>query len=460
LWSSDTTTRTLLDPDPALTKRQTNELEFGRVWVRYENTAAGRGSVSVLGSYGRDASSLVSRFGGTPTELGSDADVFGARLAWKGSLNAWLSAHVGLDVEAIASSVHRAGSIGAPPREGDARVFGQPPPDQVNSDAWKTVVASLAPHAELDMSFLGGALHVVPGARLEPYLTTASRLVPRVGDAPVVGSSREETVLEPRIRARYAIGTRLALKGAFGVYHQPPAAEDLSAVFGAPRLGTAVAKHYVGGATVGLSEAIDLDLTGFASQSEDLAARSTASTPLLAQALLMQAEGRAYGAQLLLRHQKTGRFFGWISYSVLRSERRDAPGVDWRLFDYDQTHVLTALGSYDLGLGFEVGARLRVATGFPRTPVSGAYYDTRSDLYQPVFGPRNIERIPPFYAVDVRVAKRFKLSATSEAELFVDLQNATNHKNPEEIVYTRSYTRKDYITGLPLLPVVGAKWTF
>ena len=460
LWSTDTTTRTLLDPDPALTKRQTTALEFGRIWARYENTRAGRGTVAVLGSYGRDHSSLVSRFGGTPTVLGVDSDVFGARITWKGALTSMLSASVGLDVEAVSASVRRAGSIGAPPREGDPRVFGQPPPDQVNADDWKTLIASVAPHAELDVALLDGALHVVPGARLEPFVTTSSRLVPQVGDAPVVGSSREETVIEPRLSARYALGPRVTLKGAFGVYHQPPAAEDLSAVFGAPRLGLAVAKHYVGGSTFALTNAIDLDVTAFVSRSEDLVARSTASTPLLAQALVMQGEGRSYGAQLLLRHQRKGRFFGWISYSVLRSERKDAPDGEWRLFDFDQTHVLTALGSYDLGLGFEIGARFRVATGFPRTPVVGAYYDTRANLYQPAFGIRNGERIPPFYAVDVRLAKRFKLGATSEAEVFLDLQNVTNHKNPEELVYTASYARKDYITGLPILPVVGARWSW
>jgi hypothetical protein len=53
----------------------------------------------------------------------------------------------------------------------------------------------------------------------------------------------------------------------------------------------------------------------------------------------------------------------------MRSERQDHPDSSWRLFDYDQTHVFTALGSCDLGLGFDVGARFRYATGFPRTPV-------------------------------------------------------------------------------------------
>ena len=162
---------------------------------------------------------------------------------------------------------------------------------------------------------------------------------------------------------------------------------------------------------------------------------------------------------MLLRQQKVGRFFGWVSYTLMRSERKDHPASDWRLFDYDQTHVLTLLGSYDLGLGFEVGARLRYATGFPRTPVTGAFYDSLTDAYQPKFGAQNSVRIDAFYALDVRVAKRLKVGKT-EGEVYLDVQNVTNHANAEEIVYDPTYTQRGNITGLPVLPVVGARWSW
>src|SRR5207237_5222376 len=123
-----------------------------------------------------------------------------------------------------------------------------------------------------------------------------------------------------------------------------------------------------------------------------------------------------------------------------------------RLCDHDQSHVLTALGSYDLGRGFELGARFRYSTGYPRTPVIGAYYDALTDSSQPRFGPHNTLRIPPFVSLDVRLAKRFKAGKT-EGEIYLDVQNVTNHRNPEEIVYSPNYAQRDYITGLPVLPV-------
>ncbi|MEO7034300.1 MAG: ligand-gated channel protein, partial [Polyangiaceae bacterium] len=179
----------------------------------------------------------------------------------------------------------------------------------------------------------------------------------------------------------------------------------------------------------------------------------------VAQALVNGGEGRSYGAQFLLRQELSHGFFGWVAYTILRSERKDAANAEYRLFDYDQTHVLTALASYDLGHGFDVGVRGRYATGYPRTPVVGSYFDSRTASYQPLLGAKNSIRIPDFVELDVRVSKRLKLKQSS-LELYLDVQNVTNRDNPEEIAYSADYTQRRYIEGLPLLPVAGAKWEF
>jgi TonB family protein len=459
LLSSDETERTLQNADPTLTKRETSTLDFGRIYAHYTKTMKDGGRIDVVPSYGKDTSRLVNRFGATPTELTVRSDVYGFRAGWRGPLTKHITVSAGLDAEATSASLRRAGSIGAPPREGDVRVFGQAPSDQVSADDWKTVIASFAPYAEADFAFLDDTLHVVPGARFEPFLDTTTRIAPRIGDAPSIGFARQETVVEPRVSVRYAASPRVTAKAAFGVYHQAPQAEDLSAAFGTPKLGLARAKHYLVGGAFKLTQTLDVELTAFLSQSDDLVARSASSSPSLASALDQQGVGRSYGTQILLRQQQLGRFFGWISYSILRSERRDQPGAAWRLFDFDQSHVLTALGSYDLGAGFEFGARFRFATGFPRTPVVGAYFDALTDSYQPRFGAQSSIRIPPFVSVDARLAKRFKVGKT-EGEVYLDVQNVTNHRNPEEIVYSPNYAQKDYITGLPVLPVIGARWSW
>ncbi|HEY6036705.1 MAG TPA: hypothetical protein VIV58_20650, partial [Kofleriaceae bacterium] len=124
--------------------------------------------------------------------------------------------------------------------------------------------------------------------------------------------------------------------------------------------------------------------------------------------------------------------------------------------DYDQTHVLGVLASYDLGGGWQAGARFRYTTGVPRTDVTGSFYDARDDAFQPLFGEHNAIRVPAFYQLDVRFERTLTL-ADHRTNLFIDVQNVTNRKNPEEIIYNYDYTVQKYITGLPTLAVIGAR---
>lgn len=59
----------------------------------------------------------------------------------------------------------------------------------------------------------------------------------------------------------------------------------------------------------------------------------------------------------------------------------------------------------------------------------------------------------------MRLARTFALGKAS-LETYVDVQNVTNRANPEEIVYSLDYAQRRYITGLPLLPVAGARLTW
>ena len=457
--SSDRTTRSLPNADPSLATSQTTGTDFNRIYVRYEKHMTDGAIVEVIPSFGTDATTLVNQYGNTPTELSNTSNIYGLRMDWRGPVARFLRAAVGADAEMLVSSLHRSGSIGAPPREGDIYVFGQPPPSQINADDWQTTIATVAPYAEGDFAFFDDTLHVVPGARLEPFITSTNKATPPLPGNPPVSTTREESVIEPRVSVRYAFTPEISAKAAYGQYHQSPQPEDLSAIFGTPTLALSHAEQSLAGTTMQMTEALSVEVTGFYSTMDNLPVRAQSESPLVAHALDQTGIGRRYGMQFLLREQKIGRFFGWVSYTISRSERKDAPNLGWRLFDYDQPHVFTALGSYDLGLGFDVGARFRFASGYPRTPVTGSYYDATTDTYQPLFGYHNSIRIPSFYSLDVRLSKRFKIGRT-DAEAYLDVQNVTNHANAEEIVYNPTYTQRGYITGLPLLPVIGGRWSW
>ena len=460
LGSNDDLTRTVTNPDPALVKREATGSGFSRFAVTWRKQLDDGSSVWVTPSFGRDRKRTTSYFGATPTDLDVASSNYGLRAAWRGKALEHVVVTGGVDFEAQLSDLARTGAVTLPPREGDVSVFGQVPGDQINVDQWSTTLASVAPYGQADIALLGDRLHVVPGLRVEPFLTGGSRRTPVKGETPSIGFTRSETAVDPRLSVRLAASDRVSLKAAWGLYHQSPDPADLSAVFGNPLLGISRAEHLLGGASVKLADTLSAEVVGFWSRSHDLVSRSEASTPLLAQALVQEKEGRAYGGQILLRKELAGGFFGWASYSLIRSERKDHPDTDWRPFDYDQTHVATVVASYDLGHGVEVGARVRYATGFPRTPVVGAFFGTRRDVYEPYFGAQNSIRVPSFFQTDVRVAKKFILggeNGETQLEAFLDVQNVTNRQNAEDIVYNYDYTRRGYITGLPILPVVGAR---
>ncbi len=456
LLSSDAVDDTVPSDDPTSQQQQTHDSSFQRFWVRWKKQTVDGAEVSFVPSVGADSDLLVDHFGSVPTQLDVTSTMASVRATWRKQIARWVTLTAGADGQLTKSRFNRTGSNTAPPRPGDEFVFGQAPSDQIAHDEGTVIAASAAPFVSADFALADGQVHLVPGLRLEPYLLTASRTEPPVGSTPPVGLFQESTALEPRLSVRWSPVPALTWKAGWGIYHQPPAPEDLSSVFGNPTLGLESAEHLLGGVAVGTPDVLSFEMTAFRVTSEDLAVRSSLPSPLLAQALVATGIGRTRGIQFLLRKQLGKRFFGWVTYTLSKSERANAEGDPYAPYDFDQTHVLGAVASYDLGAGFEVGGRFRYATGFPRTPVIGTYFDGKTGVYEPLFGSLNSIRIPAFWQLDVRISKRF-LIGRSTLEAYLDLQNVTNRDNPEEIVYSPDYSERRYITGLPILPVLGAR---
>jgi len=258
------------------------------------------------------------------------------------------------------------------------------------------------------------------------------------------------------------VTSRLTLTAAGGIYGQPPSPEDMSPVFGNPSLGMLRAEHVSGGFSYKLRPTLTFETIGFYKRLRDLVSRNEANSPPLAEALTQDGVGRAYGMQVLLRQELVRGFFGWVTYTLSKSQRRDHADSNWRLMDYDQTHVLAVLASYDFGHGWQFGGRFRYATGMPRTPVMlnpPGDLNNLSALTEPNLGAQNSIRIPAFYQLDARLEKAFTLRRT-KLSAFLDVQNVTNRKNPEEIFYDERYTTRGYITGLPTLAILGIRIEF
>ena len=457
LGSDDHLKRTIYSDDPAQLRFENTDSSFKRFMLRYTRLLPDGASVVVTPSFGIDTDSTLASFGLVPAKLDSKSWRYGLRASYRRKLASFATLTVGSDISGALTTVTRAGSVNLPPREGDVTVFGQPPGDDINADSWTTHIASAAQFAFVEFNV--DKLRVVPGFRVEPYLIDGSRVTPKIGNSPAIGFSRAEFVADPRLSASYGLTKELTLNAGFGVYHQPPAPQDLSAVFGNPKLALERAVHGNFGGSLKIAGTRTLEVVGFYKSLSDLISRNELPTPPLAQALTQDGTGRVYGGQILLRQELYKGFFGWVTYSLIRSERKDHADTAWRLFDYDQTHVLAALASYAFGKGWEAGLRFRYTTGIPVTPVVGSFFDSRGDQYQPVFGDHNSDRLSAFMSLDARVEKvitlqRYKLN------LFLDVQNVTNRSNPEVVVYNFDYARRGIISGLPILAVAGIRAEF
>jgi TonB family protein len=459
LMSIDHVQRGVPNPDPSLVTRETRDLSFYRLYARYV-AERGNGTRTIITPWvGVGSQNLQNAYGATVTSIGTDDYQAGVRASHAVRVASWISLEGGVDVELSSYRVKRAGSIGLPPREGDIRVFGQPPPDQIGYDRFTTARIGLAPYAEADITPFGDRFHIVPGLRVDPNFRNVNQLTPPDGTTPKTGAFRQNFVAEPRLALRWLALDRLTLHAAAGLYHQQPTPSDLSSTFGNPLLPTAQAWQTLVGAAFQPLEKLTVELTGFATFMDDLTMRNAQPTPLIGQALVPSGQGRTIGLQTLIRRELADHVFGWVSYTLMRSERKNNDQSPWRLSDYDQTHVLSTVLVWSPFKGFEIGGRYRLASGYPRTLVIGTYYDALRNRDQPVFGAHNGIRLPLFMQLDLRASQTFKI-ASSDLQIYVEVQNVTNRVNTEEYVYSPDFTVRGRIRSLPILPVAGLQWTF
>jgi hypothetical protein len=263
--------------------------------------------------------------------------------------------------------------------------------------------------------------------------------------------------VSPRLNARYDLHhefPRTTLKGGIGLFYDSPEPVQVVEPWGTPHLLSNRAVHYSGGFEQELSREVEVSVEGFYKRLSDLVVRVPTATGSESYANI--GDGRVVGVETLLRWKPVKRFFGWVAYTLSRSTRHNGPGEPERLFEYDQTHVLTLLGSYDLGRGWQVGGRFRYVSGNPYTPCQGGVLQAGAGVYACRNGPLLSARMPPFHELDLRVDKTWKF-ASWKLTTYLDVQNVYNRANPEAVSYNFNYTKPRYQSGLPILPSLGIR---
>ncbi|MGD0674953.1 MAG: TonB family protein [Polyangiaceae bacterium] len=254
---------------------------------------------------------------------------------------------------------------------------------------------------------------------------------------------------DPRIVVRQDVTMypRTTVKAGAGLFTQPPQPQETNAVFGTPGLKSNRAAQYSLGVEREVTGHIEASLEGFYKDLDHLVVQGLGNT----------GSGVIYGAEAFIRYKPDEHFFGWLSYTLSRSLRRDAPGMPLRIFEYDETHIMTTVGSYKLGRGWEFGARLRLISGYMYTPQQYGYYDENIGTYVPLQAyPQYGSRLPFFTSLDLRVDKTWTFRWGSVGA-YLDVLNVFNNANVDGVNYNYNSTLNSYIGDLPILPSLGLR---
>lgn len=275
-------------------------------------------------------------------------------------------------------------------------------------------------------------VHLAPGVRADVY------------------SSQGDTAagIDPRVSAEFDVGRSLRLQHSLGIAHQRPSftaqvpgvqVADLSgglqwALQWSSGLKLKLPLALVATATVFQSAYFNvLDPLGggrdFSIDRATLDRRSTIS-------------GR--GLELQLSRPVTKRLGGFISYTLSRSMQ--SSGTQKSPSGFDRTHVLQTALSYEVSPGFHIGARTVLYSGVPELNLEG----------QPHFTTER--RGSPFFRLDLRAEKRFRLGKSGYWGLIAEILNATSTR--EVIRLDCGEVCRERSAGPVILPSVGIEAGF
>jgi hypothetical protein len=270
-------------------------------------------------------------------------------------------------------------------------------------------------------------------------------------------SQTREFLPAPRLAERYQIDPSQFLRGATGLYYQPPLPQEISADVGNPHLRSPYAWHgalgfekdFRGGTDQGFEFAGGLFYRHF----ENLVVQVPDPTIRYENV----GTGQAHGLEVQLKYN-LHPWSAWLTYTYSRSTREE-PSHNEHLFEHDQTHNFNLMGAVELPSNWKLSTRFRYVTGNPFTPTIGGIFDSDNDVYLPVRGAYFSERKSPFLQLDLRIDKKW-IYRTWILSAYLDIQNLTNHQNIESIRYSYDFRERTAVTGIPFLPIFGLRGDF
>jgi len=170
--------------------------------------------------------------------------------------------------------------------------------------------------------------------------------------------------------------------------------------------------------------------------------------------VILNGEARAYGLEILLR-KNTGKFQGWLAYTLSKSEQRTPGRVsnidngrsdletginfgEWYNTPYDKTHDISLFASFDLNKKWSFNSNFVYQTGQPTNYPVGQFEFQR--LRVPYYRFRNTERLPDYHRIDLSatLTPKKNINRNFKGEWVFSIYNLYARKNAASINFKRN----------------------
>ena len=254
--------------------------------------------------------------------------------------------------------------------------------------------------------------------------------------------------LSPRLSLSYQLTEHWSLSGNAGLYYQLPPYTALGFKNNNGLYANKYALRYmqVSQGSVGLNwrkgDTFEVSVEGFYKDYDKIPLSVADGIPLTCKGndygvignelLTSTAQGRSYGAELLLKWLIAKKLNLASSFTLFKSEYRTDKESEYIASAWDNRFIFNLRGTYNLPRHWSVGMKVSCIGGAPYTPYDAdksslvTAWNAQGKPYYD-YTRYNEERLPAFTQVDIRIDKTFYLKRCMLG-FYIDLQNIAGSK--------------------------------
>ena len=254
--------------------------------------------------------------------------------------------------------------------------------------------------------------------------------------------------LSPRLSLSYQLTEHWSLSGNAGLYYQLPPYTALGFKNNNGLYANKYALRYmqVSQGSIGINwrkgDTFEVSLEGFYKDYDKIPLSVADGIPLTCKGndygvignelLTSTAQGRSYGAELLLKWLIAKKLNLASSFTLFKSEYRNNKESEYIASAWDNRFIFNLRGTYNLPRHWSVGMKVSCIGGAPDTPYDAdksslvTAWNAQGKPYYD-YTRYNEERLPAFTQVDIRIDKTFYLKRCMLG-FYIDLQNIAGSK--------------------------------